>query len=86
MGEITVQVRVFGFSQRLTQARRWAITLPTGSQVGDLLKHCRENEGLELPENTVVILNGHIVQQQSGEDTPLAGGDEVTLMKPVAGG
>lgn len=83
---ITVQVRSFGWNQRLTQVRSWVLTLPTDSRIGDLLKHCRENEGLELPESPVVILNGRNVQHLAGEDTPLADGDEVTLMRPVAGG
>lgn len=84
--EITVRVRLFGFSQRLAQARSWVLTLPPDSRVSYLLKRCREIEGLELPESPVVILNGRNVLHLAGEDTLLADGDEAALMQPVAGG
>ena len=85
-GGITVQVRVFGFNQKLAEAKCWPLILPEDSRMGDLLTRCRVDEGLELPASPVVILNGRNVQQLAGEDTHLADGDEVTLMRPIAGG
>jgi len=85
-GEIVVRVRCFGFGQQPSRVRERTLALPRGATVGDLLVRWRAEENTPLPDNLLVILNGRSVGRSLVEATGLSHGDEVTLMRPVAGG
>lgn len=59
------------------------VELPSGSTAGDLVDRLRARQGLErLPEEPALAVN----EVYSSLSTPLADGDEVALLPPVAGG
>jgi molybdopterin converting factor small subunit len=62
------------------------VVLPQGTTVGDLLALWRAEEESELPDSLLIIVNGRNVRSLQGDATRLSHGDEVTLMRPVAGG
>lgn len=83
---VVIRLRLFGFGSRPGRFRQIAVPLARGASVGSLLAWCREQGGIDLPVHPVVFVNGREAQQLQGEQTPLAEGDEVTVMRPVAGG
>ncbi|HEY2806753.1 MAG TPA: MoaD/ThiS family protein [Gemmatimonadales bacterium] len=59
------------------------LDLPTGASAGDALAAIRERPGAEkLPPRPMIAVN----QRYAKEEAPLADGDEVALIPPVAGG
>lgn len=59
------------------------VELPDGATVGDLVGRLRETAGAgTLPAKPLVALN----QAYARWDQPIAGGDEVAVIPPVAGG
>lgn len=83
---IEVQVRLFGFGQRISQTPKKAVTLPKGARMVDLLEHLEAESGLALPENLVIILNGRHTPYSKGGVLGLSDQDQVTLMQPMVGG
>lgn len=83
---IVVRVRCFGFGHQPSRARERTVALPKGATVRDLLTRWREEEDSALPDSLLIILNGRNVRHLQGDVTRLSHGDEVTLMRPVAGG
>jgi molybdopterin synthase catalytic subunit len=79
-----VTVRLFGSVRETTGAKELAVALPEGATVGDL----RERLAREHP--AVAAMGGRLraaVNQEVASDAhPLAEGDEVALLPPVAGG
>jgi molybdopterin converting factor subunit 1 len=61
-----------------------AVELPAGARVADLVARLRTGEGAlaGLPERPVVAVN----MEYAALDAPLAEGDEVAFIPPVAGG
>jgi molybdopterin converting factor small subunit len=80
----TVRVRLFARYAELAgrDALTLAITLPT--TVGELIRRLREElpGGQSLPEHPLAAVNLQHVKL----DRPLADGDEVALLPPLAGG
>lgn len=59
------------------------ISVPAGSTVGTLIQQIRLLPGgAALPECVLVAVNG----RQAGTEAPVARGDEVALLPPMAGG
>jgi sulfur carrier protein ThiS len=78
--DVTVQVRL---GARLGAGRR-TVRLDPGATVGDLLRRLAPEIGLE-PERlagVAVAVQGEVV----GRDRPLADGEQLALILPVAGG
>ncbi len=60
-----------------------ALEMPTGSTAGDVLAELRARPGAErLPPKPLIAVN----QRYAKAEAPLADGDEVALIPPVAGG
>lgn len=81
----TIHVRTlfFGIYAELAATREGDAELPGGSTVADLVEVLRGSRGLDwIPEGVVVAVN----HSYAGTATPLADGDEVALIPPVAGG
>lgn len=77
---VTVQVRL---ASRLGAGRR-TVRLAPGATAGDLVAHLAPELGVE-PERlagVAVAVHGEVV----GRDRPLADGEALTLVLPVAGG
>ena len=80
---ITVRTLFFGVYGELASSREGSARLPSDSTVADLVDTLRSSRGLDwLPEGVVVAVN----QTYAEAGTPLADGDEVALIPPVAGG
>lgn len=59
------------------------VTLADGARVSDLVRTVREMAtGVALPERPLVAVN----HRYARPDQPIAAGDEVALIPPVAGG
>lgn len=88
MGEdgVVIHLRLFGFGARQSRFRHLTVPLAGGACVASLLAWCREEARIDLPDYLVVFVNGREAKQLQGEQTPLSDGDEVTIMRPVAGG
>lgn len=83
---IEVQVRLFGFGHRISQTPKKMVTLHKGARMKDLLEYLHADQGVELPENLVIILNGRNTSYSQSYAMRLSDQDEVTLMRPVIGG
>ena len=80
---ISVRTLFFGVYGDLASTREGSAELPAGSTVSDLVETLKRSWGLEwLPDRVVVAVN----QAYAEAGTPLAEGDEVALIPPVAGG
>ncbi len=80
-----MQVRTLLFATYRDMAGTEAldIELPSGATAADLVRQLRARQGLErLPEEPALAVN----EVYSSLSTPLAEGDEVALLPPVAGG
>lgn len=80
---IEVRTLFFGVYGEMAGEREGSTRLPAQSTVSDLIDVLRGSRGLDwLPERVVVAVN----QRYAESWTPLADGDEVALIPPVAGG
>jgi molybdopterin converting factor subunit 1 len=80
---MTVDVLLFASYADALGRSRITLHLPAGASVRDLLEHVRAFPGAErLPPTAFVAVNQHYASPQQ----PLAVGDEVALIPPVAGG
>ncbi len=81
----TIRVRSLFFAsyRDLLGVDEFEVVLPQRSTVRSLIETVRARPGgAALPEAVVVAVN----QEYAGADTPLADGDEVAFIPPVAGG
>lgn len=80
---VPVTVRMFGVFRELAgHGERRAVVAP-GATAADLVAGLRAEGGLHfLPERPTVAVN----REYAALDRPLAAGDEVALIPPVAGG
>jgi sulfur carrier protein ThiS len=83
MGELQVHVRIGG-PLRDALGQRRAVTLPEGATVADLLAELGRAAGVQpgVLERVAVARGGAIVSPAQ----PLAAGDELSVVAPVAGG
>ncbi len=80
---ISVRALFFGVYGELASGREITASMPPGSTVGDLVEELRAIRGHRwIPERVVVAVN----QVYTDSETPLATGDEVAFIPPVAGG
>lgn len=80
---IEVRTLFFGIYGQMARAREGSARLPAESTVSDLIDVLRGSRGFDwLPDRVVVAVN----QRYAEPGTPLAHGDEVALIPPVAGG
>lgn len=77
-------IRTLFFAQyrEMAGADERAVELPDGARVGDLVARLRDGALATLPARPVVAVN----MTYAPLDTPLADGDEVAFIPPVAGG
>ncbi len=79
---LTVHVQYFAALRE--QAGRGSETLTTGSRTaGDLYDELRGRHGLSLPPSMLKVA---VNEEFSAWDRPLADGDRVVFIPPVAGG
>ena len=80
----TVRVRFFARYAELVGRAETSLVLPLPATVADVVRRIRTTlpGGGEIPERPLAALNLHHVRLE----TPVAGGDEVALLPPVAGG
>lgn len=82
-GRIGVRVLFFGVYREMANSSERPLRLPAGSRVADLVATLRELPEFDwLPPRPVVAVN----RVYAEETSPLAEGDEVALIPPVAGG
>ncbi len=80
---LEITARLFGVYRELAGASERSVTLPADGTVSDLVAALRGSEGLDfLPERPLVAVN----RAYAAPELPLAAGDEVALIPPVAGG
>ena len=79
-----VTVLLFAAHRERVGSGSAVVSLPDGSTVGTLLSELRARGGgwSDLPGMPAVAVN----RRYAAEDSPLAHGDEVALIPPVAGG
>ena len=77
-----VKVLVFASYADALGKGELSLSLPSGSTVGDCLAEVRRQAGGRVPPAPLVAVN--LVYARP--DHPLAEGDEVALIPPVAGG
>lgn len=79
-----VRTLFFAAYRETVGARELDLELPAGATVRDLVDDLRRRGGAwtSLPEAPAVAVN----RTYSALDTPLAAGDEVAFLPPVAGG
>jgi molybdopterin converting factor small subunit len=81
---ITVTVRAFARYADLLGCEEITLALPEGATVGDAVERVRTSlpNGGVLPERPLAAVNlEHVLA-----DAPLADGDELALLPPLAGG
>lgn len=80
---MTVTVLAFARYADLLGTDQFEMTLPMGATLKDLLDLVRTRPGGDtLPSALVVAVN----RRQAGLDAPIAAGDEIALLPPMAGG
>lgn len=82
--EVRVRIRLNGALVSRLGRDRLALELPAGATVGDLVRTigAESPEAVSLIERAVAVIGGrHVPLAQ-----PLADGDEVALLLPIAGG
>ncbi|MFQ5677909.1 MAG: MoaD/ThiS family protein [Gemmatimonadota bacterium] len=80
---IRVRVRLFGIFRELAGAEEREVSLAPRSTVQELVGRLRQEAGWEfLPPSPAVAVN----REYAASERRLAGGDEVALIPPVAGG
>jgi molybdopterin converting factor subunit 1 len=79
-----VRTLFFASYRELVGAAELDVALPPGSTVAGLIAELRSRGGgfASLPRDAAVAVN----REYTTADTPLASGDEVALIPPVAGG
>lgn len=78
-----VRLRLFASYAEAFGRDELRLDLPEGSTAGDVLRSIRERPGAEkLPPRPLIAVNLRYVK----DEAPLADGDEVALIPPVAGG
>jgi molybdopterin synthase sulfur carrier subunit len=81
---VTLTVHVQYFAALREQARRGSETLETGARTAaDLYDELCTRRGLTLPRS---MLRVAVNEEFAAWDQPLAGGDRVVFIPPVAGG
>lgn len=76
-------MRLFGVFRELAGEEEREMIVPRGGTAADLVASLRSEAGLDfLPERPTVAVN----REYADLDRPLAAGDEVALIPPVAGG
>jgi sulfur-carrier protein len=84
MTQATVRVRFFAsYAEALGQAE-WSLNVVLPATVRDVVNRVRDQlpGGRELPEQPLAALNRRHVKL----DAPVASGDEVAFLPPLAGG
>jgi molybdopterin converting factor subunit 1 len=81
---MTIRVLLFASYREMAGVREMRLELPEGSRVRDVVALLRARGGglASLPQDPPVAVNRSYVSPA----TPLADGDEVALLPPVAGG
>lgn len=78
-----IRVLLFAHYRDLAGTGETEIELPAGATAADVVRNVRARPGLSaIPPVPVLAVN----QEYAGADAPLAEGDEVALLPPVAGG
>ena len=78
-----IRLRLFASYAEAFGRTEIALDLPNGSTAGDVLRTMRERPGADkLPPRPLIAVNLRYVK----DEAPLADGDEVALIPPVAGG
>ena len=78
-----IRTLLFATYRDLAGTDELEIELPGGATAGDLVDRLRRRQGLDwLPSDPALAVN----QIYAPLSTPLADGDEVALLPPVAGG
>lgn len=79
----TVRVRLFARYAEVAGLEDATLTLPLPATVGDVVRRARETwPAVPLPERPLVAVN----LRHARLETPVADGDEVALLPPLAGG
>ena len=90
-----VRLRLFGMLQRLCGGERFALDLPPGATLADLLEAIDERWGAALPaglwDRQRRRFSGPVVLLSDGRDLhdpamPLVEGQDISLVVPLAGG
>ena len=80
---MSVTVLLFASYAEAFGAPSLAMDLPAGATVADVLAELRIRDGADrLPPSPLVAVNQHYARASS----PVAAGDEVAIIPPVAGG
>ena len=79
---MVVKVLVFASYAEALGRREMALSLPPGATVGDCLAEVQRQAGGRVPAAPLVAVN----RVYARPEQPLAEGDEVALIPPVAGG
>ncbi len=80
---VQIRLRLFATYAEAFGRDEIALDLPEGSTSGDVLRAVRQRPGAEkLPPRPLIAVNLRYVK----DEAPLADGDEVALIPPVAGG
>jgi molybdopterin converting factor small subunit len=79
---VNVKVLVFASYADALGTGELALSFPAGATVGDCLAEVRRRAGARVPPAPLVAVN----LAYAPLDRPLAEGDEVALVPPVAGG
>jgi molybdopterin synthase catalytic subunit len=80
---LTLTVRLFGRYRDLAPGPSLSVDLPADARVSDLVRTLHGLPlGAPLPDRPVVAVN----HRPAPDDHPLAEGDEIALIPPVAGG
>lgn len=83
MMPMSVTVLLFASYAEALGATSLAMELPAGATVADVLESLRSRPGADrLPRAPLVAVNQHYARPSS----PVAAGDEVAIIPPVAGG
>ena len=80
---LTVRVHLFGRYAELLGSEELALALPAGGTVSDAIEQVRQRPGGQrLPARPLAAVN----TEHASDSQPLADGDELALLPPLAGG
>ncbi len=89
---ITCEILLFGNLREITGVRKTGAVLPDGSRLSDLVEHLSDNHGKEFREQIDsitglrILINGREYYLTGYMESPLADGDTVVFLPPIAGG
>jgi molybdopterin synthase sulfur carrier subunit len=95
MEDMEIHLRLFGLGKQAARRTERTVHLDRGDTVGALMEALRTVEGSYLSaglefavteDRLLILVNGRSVHILQGLDTPLADGDQVTIMPKAFGG